>query len=60
MKLLAEYLERAVQLELLTASEQDSDFKDQLMKQARSYRDLAAKRARDYALPWPSERCCYD
>jgi len=54
VKLLAEYLERAVQLELLAASEPDSTFKSQLLEQAGSYRKLAAKRAEDYGLPPPS------
>ncbi|GGI32875.1 hypothetical protein GCM10010987_71590 [Bradyrhizobium guangdongense] len=54
MKLLTEYLERAVQLEHLARSERDSAFKEQLLQQARSYRKLAAKRAKDYGLPSPS------
>ncbi|MDA9415121.1 MULTISPECIES: hypothetical protein [unclassified Bradyrhizobium] len=54
MKLLTEYLERAVQLEGLAASEFDSAFKSQLLEQAASYRKLAAKRAREYGLPPPS------
>ncbi|WP_082847858.1 hypothetical protein [Bradyrhizobium sp. DOA9] len=54
MKLLTEYLERAVQLEKMAASEPDSAFKDQLLQQASAYRKLAAKRAKDYGLPAPS------
>ena len=54
MKLLVEYLERAIQLERLAASERDADFKDQLLTQAQAYRKLAAKRAKDYGLPDPS------
>jgi hypothetical protein len=54
MKLLAEYLERAVSLERLAAGEQDSEFKTQLLNQAKAYRKLAAKRAEDYGLPPPS------
>jgi hypothetical protein len=54
MKLLTEYLERAVQLETLAADEKDLAFRDQLLTQARSYRKLAAKRAQDYGLPMPS------
>jgi hypothetical protein len=34
MKMLNEYLERAVSLEQLAAEEQDSTFKDHLLKQA--------------------------
>lgn len=54
MKLLTEYLERAVSLERLAAGEQDSTFKDQLLNQAAAYRKLAARRAEQYGLPAPS------
>jgi hypothetical protein len=54
MKLLTEYLERAVQLEQLAASELDCAFKSQLLEQAASYRKIAAKRAKEYGLPAPS------
>lgn len=54
MKLLTEYLERAVNLERLAAGEQDSTFKTQLLNQAAAYRKLAAKRATEYGLPPPS------
>ena len=54
MKLLAEYLERAVQLEKLAEGETDATFKDQLFNQAKAYRKLAAKRAEQYGLPPPS------
>jgi hypothetical protein len=54
MKLLTEYLERAISLERLAADEEDSTFKTQLLKQAAAYRKLAAKRASDYGLPSPS------
>jgi hypothetical protein len=53
MKLLAEYLERAVGLERLAADEPDSTFKNQLLTQAAAYRKLAAKRAAEYGLPPP-------
>ena len=49
MKLLTEYLERAVSLEQFAAGEQDSKFKEDLLRQAAAYRKLAAKRASDYA-----------
>jgi hypothetical protein len=55
MKLLAEYLERAVWLEDLAAAEPDSTFKDELLIQAAAYRKLAAKRADQYGLPRPSD-----
>ncbi|PIT00185.1 hypothetical protein TSA1_04970 [Bradyrhizobium nitroreducens] len=54
MKLLTEYLERAVQLESLAADESDGQFKKQLLTQAESYRKLAAERALEYGLPMPS------
>lgn len=54
MKLLTEYLERAVSLEALAANEPDSTFKTELLKHAASYRKLAAKRAKEYGLPMPS------
>jgi hypothetical protein len=54
MKFLTEYLERAVSLERLAASEQDSNFKAQLLNQAAAYRKLAIRRAARYGLPPPS------
>jgi hypothetical protein len=54
VKLLTEYLERAVQLEELADKEPDSSFKDQLLTQAQAYRKLAAKRAEDLGMPPPS------
>jgi hypothetical protein len=54
MKLLTEYLERAVQLEKLAEDESDANFKNELLTQAQSYRKLAAERAREYGLPMPS------
>ena len=54
MKMLTEYLDRALEFERLAASEQDETFKAQLLKQAASYRRLAAKRAEQYGLPMSS------
>lgn len=54
MKLLTEYLERAINLERIAASEQDSKFKTELLNQATAYRKMAAKRAEQYGLPPPS------
>lgn len=54
MKLLTDYLERAAQLERLAADETDVEFRSQLLAQAQSYRNLAAKRAQDYGLPMPN------
>jgi hypothetical protein len=57
MKLLTEYLQRAVQLEGLAGDESDPKFRGELLKQARAYRKMAAERARQYgfALPDPPE-----
>jgi hypothetical protein len=54
MKLLTEYLERALQLESLADGEADSTFRTELLKQAAAYRKLAFKRAEQYGLPNPS------
>jgi hypothetical protein len=54
MKLLTEYLDRALNLERLAADEQDSKFKAELLNQAAAYRKMAAKRAKEYGLPPPS------
>ena len=54
MKMLTEYLERALEFEQLAASEENETFKAQLLKQAESYRKLAAKRAKELGLPMPS------
>ena len=54
VKLLTEYLERAVALERLAAGETDAAFKAQLLSQAAAYRKLAAERAEQYGLPAPS------
>jgi hypothetical protein len=52
MKMLLEYLERAVELD--AATEPDETFRVELLKQASAYRELAAKRAEEYGLPPPS------
>ena len=54
MKLLTEYLERAMSLEQLAMREEDTTFRTQLLKQAGAYRKLAAARAELYGLPPPS------
>jgi hypothetical protein len=45
MKMIAEYLERALQFERMAAEEADALLKQQLLKQAADYRRLAEKRA---------------
>jgi hypothetical protein len=54
MKQLTEYLDRAISLERLAASEQDSKFRTELLDQAAAYRKLAARRAEQSGLPAPS------
>lgn len=54
MKMLTEYLERAVEFEQHAASEQNEAFKVALLEQAAAYRKLAATRAELYGLPMPS------
>ncbi len=54
MKLLTEYIERALQFEGLAERETDPNFKAELLKQAKAYRKLAAQRAEQYGLPPPS------
>jgi hypothetical protein len=55
MQQLTEYLDRAINLERLAASEQDSRFKTELLDQAAAYRKLAARRAEQFGLPPPSK-----
>jgi hypothetical protein len=54
VKLLTEYIERALQLEALAEGETAPKFKADLLKQAASYRKLAAERAEQYGFPPPS------
>jgi hypothetical protein len=54
MKMLTEYLERAVEFEKLAKGERNEAFKAELLEQAAAYRKLAIKRARQYGLPMPS------
>jgi hypothetical protein len=54
MKMLTEYLERALEFEALAENEANEAFKAELLKQASAYRKLAGKRAEQYGLPSPS------
>jgi hypothetical protein len=56
MKMLAEYLEKAITFERMAAEEKDAKLKADLEKQAISYRDLAAERAKRLKLPVPPPR----
>ena len=53
MKMLAEYLENAVQFEQMAADEKDPKLKAEFERQAASYRKLAEKRAKEYGLDMP-------
>ena len=53
MKLLTEYLDRALSLERLAAGERDSAFKAQLLNQAAAYRKLAASERKIMGCPLP-------
>lgn len=56
MKLVLDYLERALQLEDLAGAETDPELKSRLLEQARAYRVLAAEHAEKSGLPPPSRR----
>ena len=53
MKMLAEYLEKAITFEQMAAMEKDGALKASLEKQAAAYRKLAAERARRLKLQEP-------
>ena len=44
MKMVTEYLVRAIEFERMASDEMDSTFKEQLLKQAAAYRKLAQER----------------
>jgi len=54
MKLLTQYLDRALKFESLAAAETDPKLKIDLEGQARAYRKLASDRATKLGLPQPS------
>lgn len=54
MKLLAEYLEHALQFERMAAEETNPALRSDFEGQAQAYRKMAAKRARQLGLPAPS------
>ncbi len=55
MKMIAEYLEHALQFERMAAFETNAELKAQLEKQAAAYRRLAAERANKLFLPLPPQ-----
>ena len=56
MKMLAEYLENAVQFEQMAADEKDPKLKAEFVRQAASYRKRAEKRAKEYGLNMPPDQ----
>jgi len=54
MKLVTEYLSDAAKFERLASAETDPKLKEQLLKQAESYRKLAESRAKSLGVPAPS------
>ena len=57
MKMVAEYLEHALNFERLAAAENDPELKASLIKQAEAYRKLAADRALQEKLtPFPPQQ----
>jgi hypothetical protein len=55
MKLVAEYLEKAIEFEAMAAQEKDAKLKADLEKQATAYRKLAVSRAKQYNLDLPPQ-----
>jgi len=55
MKMLAEYLEKAITFEKMAAEEKDAKLKADLEKQAAAYRKLAERRAKEYKLDLPPQ-----
>jgi hypothetical protein len=55
LKMIAEYLEHALQFERMASEEADAALKESLLKQAAAYRKLATERAKRLNLP-PSPR----
>jgi hypothetical protein len=53
MKMVAEYLDKALLFEQMASTENDPNLKEQLVKQAEAYRKLAAERAQKEGLPYP-------
>jgi len=53
VKMIAEYLEHALQFERMAAEENDAKLKAELEKQAKAYRKLAVERASKLGLPPP-------
>jgi hypothetical protein len=56
MKMIAEYLEHALEFDGLAQGETDTALKQELLKQAEAYRKLARERAARLGPPQPPEK----
>lgn len=56
MRMIAEYLDTAIQFEQMASAEQDETLKARLLDQAAAYRELAENRARRLRLPFPGKK----
>jgi hypothetical protein len=54
MKMVPEYLDRAITFERLAAAEKDAKAKAELLAQVEAYRKLATERAKRFGLNKPS------
>lgn len=55
MKMIAEYLDKAIHFEQMAAQEENIRFKAELKAQAQAYRKLAKERAEREGLPLPPQ-----
>ena len=55
MKIVAEYLDKAIHFEQMAAQEKDAQLKAELLAEAKAYRKFAAQRAARENLPSPSQ-----
>jgi hypothetical protein len=53
MKMVSEYLARAIEFEKMADEATDPEFKEQLLKQAAAYRKLAVERVEKMKIPLP-------
>jgi hypothetical protein len=60
MKMLADYLDTAINFEQMAAQENDLKLTAELERQAASYRRLAEKRAKEYGLKMPNKQGASD
>jgi hypothetical protein len=53
MKMVAEYLDKAINFETMAAGEKNEKLKESLLAQAMAYRKLAAERAAQFSIKMP-------